>query len=411
MPAHAGIHIHVSCSAVNAKSAGLDGSIRAKFWLSWVPEGEDPKLPANHRHVSVDVLGSRLTPDGEPGDDAISLTHKLSAAIQSHKEAPPHRAGYESDYQPKGKAGLRRNMDTMATHGYIELDRVEAIDCGCCEDKGKVRITFYGNVKKKRKKPGTAFLLPLKLRLGKKKLEAPDCPGLDEPKDPDQPGPLPKTVAPRTPKPLNPPPPPPTPPPPVAPPVTPPAKVPPVARPKRKPPYIERSDTWLGRLLGAGLLIMYQTGIFHLGFGSYDRDRAITWLYVPWRVIDADAHLQVLEIERCLRASGVVCAANGDAIAIVGEEASGLPVVEFKLTFAYAGRGFPWHLTMDLWQPQDEQPLGISEEAGWNQIQLAAQPTRAPGHPGSINTASADSHSAFSGVEFNTEGTAPTDRE
>jgi len=411
MPGHAGIHIHVSCSAEKRKSAGLDGDIQAKLYLSWVPEGEDPRNKSNHRHVAVDVLGAELRPPGEGGDDAVTVTEALARALHA-AGAPAARAGTSSIYKPPTK---RLKKATVATHGYIELDDVESIDCGCCDDKGKVRIDFYGNVKKRGTrrlrdiKPGEPVeVIPVRLGLKPKG----SCPPLREPLDPT-PGPLgPGKVPPGTQvTPLTVPPPPPPPPPwpttpsapatppsspaptppsagphggrfrgppptpapwedpndptPPPPPPPPPYAPPPVAEPWREGPYVIAA----GLPGGAGAGVRGKdmaSGVFHLGFGSHPGAADVTWLFVPWPVIRTRPEEQLAVIQESLESAGVVCSMEAAWLLILGEAATARPLVEFRVTLNYAGRGFPWVWIADLWQ---ERRVGHTPFAvGWDWI-------------------------------------------
>ena len=409
MPAHAGVHIHVSCSSKDRGEAGLDSDMRANLYLSWVEEGEDPRDPNSHEHIEVLVVGADENLNGV-GDDAVTIAEAVAQALHEMGDrAPTHRVGSSKIIKP----GTRRKpRDEVDTHAYVEFDDVESIDCGICDDKGKVRIDFYGNVPNRKPmttslrgvKPGDPVeVIPVRLAFEPKG----PCPTQREPLDPN-PGPLRKvppatTVAavppphpadllkdpvPPLPPPVTPPPPPPphpvdvpghpslydpghppTPPhpvdvpghpslyDPVPPPLTPlpPYTPPPIADPWREGPYIVAPVRAGGGPGGRAPSGDTAFGVFHLAFGSALGAEDVTWLYVPWRVVRTNPHEQLLHIAECLESAGVECYLEGVALLIIRDWRTLRPVCAFRVTISYAGRGFPWISTVDLWQ---ERPAG-----------------------------------------------------
>lgn len=370
MGARAGIHIHVSCSAPARESGGMDGSVEATLYLSWVPEGQDPGDPANRRHIEVPFYGKETSPTGV-GDDAITMAEAIARALHQ-SGAPTHRIGTNES------KGFQRDKNTgklkpvTQTNAFVEFDDVESLDFACCDDQGKVRWDFYGNVKEEPHAPKARHMggpvevySAVKLIFGRKPTP-PKCPKLKEPGD-VVPGPYSQTEfleaarnAVRLPEPPPPPPPivtpvpwpgpgeDPTPPPP------PPYSPPPVAEPRYSfgsPGHVPPAS-WHGialPMVGLPLAQGDTLGILHLGFGSYPGASVATWEYVPWRILWTSPLDQVLHVLRCLQAARVDAVCDGHSIAILSDTQTHGRLVALRLTVNTSSRGFPWGWTFDLW--------------------------------------------------------------
>lgn len=381
MPAHAGMHVHVECSAPNRGMAGLDGKIDATLYLSWVLEGDDPRDRSKHHHIEVPLKGRDIAPGGQ-GDDATSLATAVTNALRAHANAPSAvRIGVAKDSGStfSGKA-------TVRTDAFIEFDGVESMDCACCDALGKVEIDMYGNVtpqvglrsirtQSTKRKDDVVDVIPITVSLESKV----DCKrGLKEPTDPppsDPHGPPRKPKGPLT----NPDVPPTTPISPAPPPVTmpsDPARPPqpvsptqpwnpyPVAEPFKAGPYVVQPSVAdpvpgaRGQDTGPGMRIIRPNqvgpsayGVFHLALGSWPDAPDVHWKFIPWRVLKTSAADQLREMHECLVSGGITSVLLADRLLILGGAFSSRPVVAFRITINYAGMGFPWKCTLDLWQP------------------------------------------------------------
>ena len=405
MPSHAGMHVHVECSAPDRGMAGLDGKIEALFYLSWVLEGDDPTDPAKHHHVEVPLRGRDVAPGGQ-GDDAVSLATAVTTALRGHANAP---AGVRIGTS-RNEGATSTGKKTVRTDAFIEFDGIESIDCGCCDALGKVEIEMYGNVTRQvytksirtqttKKKDTIVDVIPVSVALDNKETCKPEH--LKEPKDklPDDPhgprtpkGPLRNPdVPPTTPinpasppppvttrsEPSGPRPPPPPPPPPWSPfPVAEPFKAGPYAGPPSPPtgpsPGSEGGGGSGMRALRPGSTGATAYGVFHLSLGSWPNSTDVRWVSIPWPVIRSSPLGQLQEMLDCLVSAGIRAVLVRNRLLILDSAESGQPVVAFRITMNYAGQGFPWKWTIDLWQPCDPSSVPVSHSLS------ATLPMRSP---------------------------------
>ncbi len=104
--------------------------------------------------------------------------------------------------------------------------------------------------------------------------------------------------------------------------------------------------TWDGRCGydGSGM------GVFHLASGSSPNAADLSWVFIPWRVMYSNPEEQIVEMARCLQSGGIDCYIDGGSLCILSNLEAGLPIVSFRITVNNAGRGFPWHWNVALWQ-------------------------------------------------------------